>query len=330
LRSKVYIAFPVNPEIKAIIEGELGKNLLVYSEQSPNPPADCEAMLVAYAAGSGSGDLRPTPEFLAEWAEKLPSLRVIQTVSAGVDGLPFQRIPEKVKILSNAGAYAEPIAEHVFAMILAIYKNLYENHMLLKRGVYNQKEPTEELAGKVMGILGYGGIGKAVARRAKCFGVSVYALNRRGVGDGYVDRVYTAKELKDFLVDLDILVVALPLTKHTANMLDRRTLSVMKEDALLVNVGRAGVIVEKDLYDHLRSHPHFRAALDVWWDEPRGNTQFKPKYPFLDLPNVLGSPHNSGVVKNFFPRAVRSAAKNLALFLEGSSYTNEVNREEYV
>lgn len=327
----MYIAFPTTPDVRRVIEEELGDAAtLVYAEQNPTPPADTEAMLVAYSSGSGSGDARPTPQFLAEWAGRLPALRVIQTVSAGVDGLPFHQIPEKVTVLSNAGAYAEPMAEHVFAMILAIYKDLYRNHELLKQGVFNQKEPTEELAGKVMGILGYGGIGRAVARRAKCFGVTVYALNRRGVGDEYVDRVFRLDGLDEFLSSVDILVVTLPLTKKTANMIDARALGLMREDALLVNVGRAGVIVEKDLYEHLLHHPRFKAALDVWWNEPRGGGPFKESYPILELPNVLGSPHNSGVVKNFFPRAVRSAARNLALYLKGGEYRNTVNREDYV
>lgn len=328
----MYIAFPTTQDIRQVLVEELGDTgTLVYSEQSPDPPADTEAMLVAYVSGSGRGDSRPTDQFLAEWASRLPSLRAIQTVSAGVDGLPFQKIPEKVVVLSNAGAYAEPIAEHVFAMILAIYKDLYTNHQLLRQGVFGQKKPTEELAGKVMGILGYGGIGRAVAKRAKCFGVTVYALNRRGAGDEYVDRAFNLGGLDEFLSSVDILVVTLPLTKRTANMLDAKKLSLMKEDALLVNVGRAGVIVEKDLYEHLIRHPRFRAALDVWWNEPRGDEKaFKQNYPFLELPNVLGSPHNSGVVKNFFPRAVRSAARNLALFLKGKGYRNVVDREDYI
>lgn len=331
MKPKVYVAFQTSVEVREVVERELGEvGTLIYAEQSQEPPADTQALFVSHASGSGSGDLHPTAEFLAYWAGRLPMLRVIQTVSAGVDGLPFQQIPERVTVLSNAGAYAEPIAEHVFAMILALYKELYPNHQLLRQGVFNQKKPTEELAGKIMGVLGYGGIGRAVAKRAKCFGVTVYALNRRGLGDEYVDRMFDPSGLEEFLSSVDILVVALPLTKATANMLDARALNLMKEDALLVNVGRAGVIVERDLYEHLRKHPSFKAALDVWWNEPRGGEGFKQNYPFLELPNVLGSPHNSGVVKNFFPRAVASAARNLALFLKGEGYKNVVKREDYV
>ncbi|PSO08765.1 hypothetical protein B9Q04_03845 [Candidatus Marsarchaeota G2 archaeon BE_D] len=331
LAARVYVAFPVGSEVREAITSELGSICeLVYSSEAPNPPEDTEAMLVAYSSGSGGGDSRPTGVFLSEWTNRLPKLRVIQTVSAGVDGLPFDSIPEGVVVLSNAGAYAEPMAEHVFAMILYFYKELQSNHQLLKRGVFNQKTPTEELAGKVLGILGYGGIGRAVAKRAKCFGMSVYALNRSGNADAYVDKLFGSSALKEFLSGVDILLITLPLTKRTAGMINREALGVMKDDALLVNVGRAGVIVEEDLYNHLLSHPRFRAAIDVWWDEPKGDSAFRPRYPFLELPNVLGSPHNSGVVKNFFPRAVRSAARNLAAFLEGKNYKNVVSREDYV
>ncbi|MEM0271269.1 MAG: 2-hydroxyacid dehydrogenase [Thermoprotei archaeon] len=331
MASKVYVGFPTNAEVRNAIDEELAEICgLVYSSESPNPPEDTEAMLVAYSSGSGGGDSRPTGTFLAEWSRRLPKLRVIQTVSAGVDGLPFDSIPENVVVLSNAGAYAEPIAEHVFAMILYFYKDLRTNHELLVHGVFNQKTPTEELAGKVLGILGYGGIGRAIAKRAKCFGVTVHALNRSGRTDVYVDKMFSPDSLKEFLSGVDILVLTLPLTKHTAHMIDRLALDAMKEDAMLVNVGRAGVIVEEDLYNHLVRHPHFRAALDVWWDEPKGDSTFQTRYPFLSLPNVLGSPHNSGVVKNFFPRAVRSAAKNLAAFLGGKVYSNVVDRRDYV
>jgi glycerate dehydrogenase len=331
LAIKVYVAFPTNRELKAVVDGELGTIAkVVYADESPNPPRDTEALLVAYSAGSGRGDMQPTGDFLVGYVGMLPALRVIQTVSAGVDGLPFKSIPERVAILSNAGAYAEPIAEHVFAMVLSIYKNVFVNHDKLKHGVFDQKTPTEELSGRVLGILGYGGIGRAVARRAKCFNMLVHAVNRSGRADEYVDKIFDPGSLKEFLADLDILLLTLPLTKYTLGMIDKRVLEVMKEDALLVNVGRAAVVVEKDLYDHLRSHPNFRAALDVWWDEPHGDGAFKPRYPFLDLPNVLGSPHNSGVVKNFFPRAVKAAAGNLAAFLSGREYRNLVDRHDYV
>jgi len=271
-----------------------------------------------------------TSDFLAEWCNRLPELRVIQTVSAGVDGLPFKAIPDAVTVLSNAGAYAEPMAEHAFSMILALAKNLMRNHELLKAGVFEQKTPTEELRGKVMGVLGYGGVGKAVAKLAKCFGVRVYALNRSGRGDEYVERIYTLDRLDDFLSECDILVVTAPLNNQSRNLLNASRLNLMKENAILVNLGRAAVISEPDLYAHLLKHSGFRAALDVWWKEPAGDAKFSPDYPFLDLPNFLGSPHNSGVVKDMFPRVALSAANNLRSFFDGSGYKNVVSRSDYL
>jgi phosphoglycerate dehydrogenase-like enzyme len=329
----VYVTFYADGAFRGDLIEALGKDCqAVFVQDSSTPPPSTEGLLITYSSASApiEGKKMGTSDFLAEWCRRLPSLRVIQTVSAGVDGLPFEMIPEAVTILSNAGAYAEPMAEHAFAMILALAKNLMRNHELLRQGVFDQKTPTDELRGKVLGVLGYGGVGRAVARLANCFGIRVYALNRRGVGDEYVDKVYTLDGLDRFLSECDILVVTAPLNNQSRNMLNAARLNLMKEDAILVNLGRAAVISESDLYHHLSEHRRFRVALDVWWKEPSRDTEFSTEHPFLELPNFLGSPHNSGVVRNMFPRVALSAANNLRLFFAGSGYRNVVERSDYL
>jgi len=91
----------------------------------------------------------------------------------------------------------------------------------------------------------------------------------------------------------------------------------MKPTAILVNVARAAIVDEAALYEHLSATPTFSAGIDVWWNEPPRGSEFHPRLPFLDLPNVLGSPHNSGIVPGMNERAAAAAARNVSRFLRG-------------
>ena len=98
------------------------------------------------------------------------------------------------------------------------------------------------------------------------------------------------------LAAADVLVIALPLTTATRGLVGARELGLMKPAAILVNVSRAAIVDEGTLYRHLRENPQFCAGIDAWWHEPGAGTGFSTGYPFFDLPNLIGSPHNSGIV----------------------------------
>lgn len=104
----------------------------------------------------------------------------------------------------------------------------------------------------------------------------------------------------------------------------------MKRDAILINVARAHIVNEKDLYDHLVENPNFQAGFDVWWREPFGGEEFSLNYPFFELENFLGSPHNSNIVEGMFEEALEVAVKNVLSFIRGEGVRNLVNREDYV
>ncbi len=330
----VYIDFRASENFRASIRRVFQDDIeLTYAEDAHHPPADTSALLVAYSSASAptssSSPGKGVSNFLTEWATRLPKLKVIQTVSAGVDGLPFKAIPEDVSILSNAGAYSGPMAEHAFALVLALAKRICMNCASMKLGIFDQKIANDELSGKTLGILGYGRVGAAAAKIGRAIGMRVIGLNRSGTGDSTPDRIYRFESLDEFLKQADVLLVAAPLNFQSRGLLDASKFALMKPNAILVNVGRAQIIVEDDLYEHLKKNPNFRAGLDVWWDEPRGGAPFRPAKDFLSLPNVLGSPHNSGVVSGMFEKVALVAAKNLNGYLTGGQFTNLVDRNDY-
>jgi glycerate dehydrogenase len=264
--------------------------------------------------------------------QDVPGLRFIQLLSAGADGTDFAAIPEQVTLASNVGAYAEPIAEHVMAMTLALARRLRQRHAALARGEFNQADPLLTLNGAVCAVLGFGGIGRATARLMRPFGARIYAVNSSGRTGEPVDFAGTLADLDQVLAAADVLVVALPLTTATRDLIGARELALMKDTAIMVIVSRAAVVDERALYEHLLGRPASGAGIDAWWHEPGAAgpaSSFSTAYPFLGLPNVIGSPHNSGIVPGVLPSAARQAALNVRRYLRGEAVTGVVNREDY-
>ncbi len=131
------------------------------------------------------------------------------------------------------------------------------------------------------------------------------------------------------LAAADVLVISLPLTLATRGLIGARQLALMKPDAIVVNVARGPIIDQKALYEHLRTHPEFSAGIDTWWNEPAGGALFRTDYPFIELPNVLGSPHNSSIVPGTMLSAARLAAENARRYLRGEAVTGLIRRSDY-
>ncbi|HEX9066239.1 MAG TPA: 2-hydroxyacid dehydrogenase [Streptosporangiaceae bacterium] len=259
-----------------------------------------------------------------------PGLRFIQLLSAGADGVDFAAIRPQVRLAGNVGAYAEPMAEHVLAMTLALAKRLPQRHAALARGEWRQSEPLLTLRGAVCGILGFGGIGRATARLMRPFGARIHAITSSGTTSEDVEFCGPLADLDVVLAAADVLVVSLPLTKSTRGLIGARELGLMKPAAIVVNVARGAIIDEQALYSHLVARPDFGAGLDAWWHEPRGGAPFRTGYPFFDLPNVIGSPHNSGIVPGVLLSAAGKAAENALRYLRGEPVTGVMNRDDYL
>ncbi len=257
-------------------------------------------------------------------------LKFIQLLSAGADGVDFSVVPEHVTVAGNVGAYSAPIAEHVLAMTLALARRLPQRHASLASGQWNQREPLITLDGAVCVILGYGGIGATAARLLRAFGARIYAVNTSGSTGDDAEFAGTLADLDQVLPAADVLVVSLPLTKATRGLIGARELALMKSDAIIVNVARGAIIDEQALHEHLARNPGFGAGIDAWWHEPRRDAGFSTSYPFFNLPNVIGSPHNSCFVPGIIPQAARRAAGNVLRYLHGEPVTGVMRREDYL
>lgn len=325
--SRVLVTFRPPPDVREAFDDVLkGAAEVIFL-----PDLSRDARLAALASADAVLTWFPGRELDGpEEFDRLRSVGLIQLLSAGVDQVPFARIPHDVALASNAGAYAQPMAEHVLALTLAIAKRLPQNHAGMARGEFNQQTPTMSVRDSVVGILGFGGIGQASARLFKAFGARIHAISRSASPSRLADWIGTLDDLDAVLQAADILVLALPLTRTTRGLIGERELALMKRDATLINVARAAILDEDALYRHLKRTPSFSAALDAWWQEPLSGGSFATRHAFFELPNLLGSPHNSAITAGSLAHAARHAAQNVMRFMQDAQPQHLVDRSEYL
>ena len=288
--------------------GELPANVdvrLVRPEPDPVPDLAEVDLFVPYTRIR-----EPLFELLAGGGGRL---RVIQTLSAGVDWL-VGRVPEHVMVCNARGVYDAPLAEWVVGAILAMQRGLVQSRDAQTRRAWDAIEPPE-LSGRRVVILGLGSIGIAISDRLRPFGVEVV-----GVGRIARDGVRGLADLDEVLRDAEILVNILPLTGETRGLLDARRLGLLPDGALLVNAGRGRTINAAALIEELRAG-RIRAALDVTDPEP-----LPPDHALWGLPNVLISPHMAGDSPASTIRAFELAGDQVRRFAAGEPLINEVAR----
>lgn len=251
--------------------------------------------------------------------ELIGNVRLVQFLAAGVDFIPLDQLPPQVPLASNAGAQAESMAEHGLAMALAAAKHLPMEQARMVGGEFNQFGQTRMVADSTCGIFGLGGTGLALARLLKCLGAQVYGINRRGESSVPIDWVGKPAALDTMLAVSDIVFITVPLTRETFGIIGERELSLMKKDGILVNLARGELIDEEALYVHLRGNNSFVACLDAWWVEPVRHGRFEMRFPFLDLPNVIASPHNSAAAGSRRANGIKRAAMNCLRALAGGA-----------
>jgi len=264
------------------------------------------AILDAEFLVPGAGDRRVL-ELLAE----MPGLRVIQTLSAGVDWLlPF--VPSGVTVCDAGGARDIPVAEWVLAAILASTKAFGELRDAQREHRWESLE-AEELAGSTVLILGYGEIGAAVEARLAPFEVELIRVARHAR-----EGVHSVEDLASLLPSADMVVVLLPLTPATSGLLDGAMLSRMRPGALLVNAARGPIVDTEALLELLRAG-RVTAALDVTDPEP-----LPPDHALWDAPGLLITPHFAGDTLAAQRRAFALAGEQVRRYVRDEPLVNRV------
>ncbi|MBL8838503.1 MAG: hydroxyacid dehydrogenase [Alphaproteobacteria bacterium] len=318
------VTFELNADTSSILSEAIGGAARIESISALDPAARAAALRAASVVLARN----PVRELKPDELALLGGAALIQLIPAGVDFIPIGDLPAGVPVASNAGAYSEPMAEHAIALTLAAAKRLMIEHAALTRGEFNQHTPNRMLAGMTCGILGFGGIGQATARLMRAFGTRIHALNRSGATKEPVDWIGTTGQLDALLAAADVLVISIPLTRATHGLIGARELGLMKKNAILVNLARGEIIDEAALFAHLRATPGFTACLDAWWVEPVRHGTFRMDQPFMTLPNVIGSPHNSASVAQTGSAALRMAGLNCRRALLGETVLNLVRPED--
>ena len=262
-----------------------------------------------------------TPEILAAWPAG--GRRWLHSTGAGVERLLFPELTASDVVVTNSrGAHRVAMPEFVLMAVLAWTHHLPALIRAQTRREWIKPVP-DEVAGKTLGLLGFGEIGRAVAVRAAALGMRCLALRRHpaAAGPSGVERVYGPEELTAFLGACDFVVNSLPLTAETRGLLDARALRAMRPDGVLINLGRGPTVVEADLLRALREGHIGGAVLDVFDVEP-----LPPGSPFWGLENVLITSHTSGNSVHYLERAVDIFCDNLRRFGAGEPLRNVVDK----
>lgn len=246
-----------------------------------------------------------------------PSVRLAQVLSAGYDGV-VERLPEGVALANAKGVHDAATAELAVALVLASRRGFDDFAAAQAKGVWDQGGFRPGLADARVLLLGYGSVGRAIARRLAPFEVGLTAVaSRARDGDDLVDRVHGIDELLDLVGDHDVVVSVLPSTDATTGILGEQVLGAMRDGALLVNVGR-GTALDTDAA--LRHAGRIRLALDVTDPEP-----LPDGHPLWSAPGVIVSPHVGGRTDAFRPRAVALLREQLGRLARGEDPINVVH-----
>jgi phosphoglycerate dehydrogenase-like enzyme len=256
-------------------------------------------------------------------------LRWVQTPIASLENYMFPELIESDILMTNvAGIYNEEIADHVFALILGITRQI-------PRFTRNQDkrywEPASDfkvdcLQGKTLGIIGLGGIGGEVARRGPCFGMRVVATraNPEREKPDDVDQVWGPDKLEHLLTESDFVVICTPETPRTRKMISGRELEAMKRTAYIINIGRGAVVDLTALTDALKNRVIAGAGLDVFEEEP-----LPSHHSLWDMENVIITPHMASVIDIYPARRVDIFIQNLTRYLKNKPLMNIVDKADW-
>ena len=248
--------------------------------------------------------------------ESLPNLKFIGVQATGYNVIDIKTASKQGIIVTNVPAYStEAVAQMVFAHILNFTRRVSDHASEVREGVWAEKPdfvywtyPQKDLDGKILGIIGYGNIGKSVARIGSAFGMSIMVNTRRELNLSWIEQV----DREAVLENSDFLVLCCPATSDTERMINKKSLARMKRNSYLINTARGQLIDENDLADALKEGIISGAGLDVLTDEPPLNDN-----PLTKCSNCFITPHNGWATLGSRKRLIAVLEENIKAYLEG-------------
>ena len=268
--------------------------------------------------GDAVGAIVSTDPFDASVFAACPALRVVARVGVGVDSIDLAAATTAgVLVTVTPGANESTVADHAVALMLAAVRRVVEHDAAIRRGEWKRtgEHAPWNLAGATIGLIGYGSIGRVVARRLSGFDVRILVSDPAGVVDELTSRV----SLDELLSTSDVISLHAPLLPSTRHLIGRREFSLMRPDAVFVNTARGGLVDEAALVDALEAGRLRAAALDVFEQEPPHSQQL------LRLHNVVLTPHVGGISEQSVREMTRIATLSVVAVLRGEVPRGIVN-----
>ncbi len=296
-------------------------DLTLHDTEDPPPEATLRAIL-PQTVGLLPTALDPVTAAMIEAA---PRLRIIGNYGVGYNNVDVAAATaRRIAVTNTPGVLTEATADTTWALIMAVARRTVEADAFVRAGKFDGWRASlflgTQLAGKTLGLIGLGLIGRAVARRGLGFGMRViYSGRRRAVPETEAALQARLVSLEELLRDADIVSIHCPLTTETHHLLDTRRLALMKPTAYLVNTARGPIVEEQALVEALRARRIAGAGLDVYEEEP------KLAPGLADLPNVVLFPHIGSSTLEAREGMARLAAENIRAALEGRRPPNLVN-----
>ncbi|MCE7735697.1 MAG: NAD(P)-binding domain-containing protein [Candidatus Heimdallarchaeota archaeon] len=268
-----------------------------------------------------------TEEFLTK-ASKLKHLQIPWTGFNSLDAKLLENRPEIT--VSNSHSNSLAIAEHAVALLFAAAKLLPHRDSTMRKGDWSTRGNETNsmwITGKKFGIIGYGAIGKKVAKMLKHgFNMEILAIKRTpGEKDEFCDFVGGIGDLEHVIRESDFILIAVPQTDETNGLIGKEQISWMKEDVVLVNIARGEIVDEESLYLALKEKRIGAAGIDVWYNYPKsGEIKIQQNYPFEELDNIVMTPHSAFKVRDRVEIFAQDILQNIQLIYEGKTPINQV------
>jgi len=260
----------------------------------------------------------------------IENLKWFQVMSAGYEHVLSTGLIKSPVLLTHAGGVAaEAVAEMVMAFMLGLVKRFPESFSNKERHIFpgvpgEAGLPTDDLSGKIVGVLGAGYIGKSIAKKARALDMSVLGYDKFVKKADNFERIYSDGDLDEVLSRSDFVVIALPLIEETRDLIAERELRLMKSDAYLINVARGELLNKQSFVRALKEDWIAGGAIDVVWADDPAHMVLKPEDELWKIPNLIITPHNAAFTPRYIPRFCELLCRNIDKFVSGEPLLNVV------